>query len=280
MPSARVDYWQNHHAFETHATGATNGIPAKKFAFLSPRLGVRYQVSEPFAVRGAVYRAFVAPTLMNLYRGARPQNQTSLPNSNLGPEILRVGWEAGWDLTYESVSLRVTGFWNEIRDAIGSVTIAPNTTQVKNIGSVRSRGFLVEAPWQLSRRWSLRPAYTYTNATIRGNVASPGTVGSTTPGIPVHSANFSLGFTDPELVTARLTARYATRRWGNDAHTQPLDEYLVLDFAVSRWFTKNLEGYVDAENLTNRRYSAVQLGSLPLLGDPLYVGLGVRLHYR
>ena len=54
----------------------------------------------------------------------------------------------------------------------------------------------------------------------------------------------------------------------------------MLDFAASRYFTKNLEVYLDAENLADRRYSAWQLGSLPVLGDPLYVALGVRLHYR
>ena len=280
VPSARLDYWQNHDAFETHSSGSTDSIPAKKFAFLSPRLAARYQVVESFAVRAAVFRAFTAPTLQNLYRGNRAQGNVSLPNSELGPEVLRVGWEAGWDLTYGDFALRATGFWNELRDAISNVTLSPGVTQVKNVSSVRSRGVVVEAPWTINRRWSLRPAYTYTNATIRGNVFSPRTVGATLPGIPVHSANFSLGFTDPEIITARLTCRYLTRRWGNDTHTQPLDEHFIMDFAASRYFTKALEVYFDAENLTDRRYSAWQLGSLPVLGDPLYVALGMRLHYR
>lgn len=41
-----------------------------------------------------------------------------------------------------------------------------------------------------------------------------------------------------------------------------------------------LEVYFDAENILDRRYTASQLGGLPVLGKPLYIGLGVRLRCR
>lgn len=279
VPSARVDYWRNHDAVQVDGAGAA-ALPSKTFAFLSPRLGARWQATEGFAVRGAVHRAFTAPTLQSLYRGARAQGLVQLPNAGLGPEILRFGSEFGWDWALGTGMIRATLFWNELTDAIAAVTIAPGTQQAKNIGSVRSRGFLVEAPWRLGDRWSVKPAYTYTNATIRGNVASPATVGNALPEIPVHFAALTAGFDDERVATARLTGRWLTRRWGNDAHTQPLDEHLVLDFKVSRRITHALEVYLDAENFLDRRYTAWQLGGLPVLGEPLYVGLGVRLHYR
>lgn len=278
-PSARVDYWKNHDAIQQDGAGST-ALPSKTFAFLSPRLGARWQLTESFAARGAVYRAFTAPTLQSLYRGARAQGLTQLPNADLGPEITRAGAELGWDWTAGSGLLRATLFWSEIADAIGSVTIAPGTQQARNIGSVRSRGVILEAPWRLGGRWTLAPAYTYTNATIRGNAASPATVGNTLPDIPVHFATLSVGFHDERVATARLAGRWLSRRWGNDTHTQPLDEHLVLDFSISRRVSRALEVYFDAENFLDRRYTASQLGGLPVLGEPLYVGLGARLHYR
>lgn len=279
LPSARVDRWRNHDAIQQNAAGST-ALPSKDFTFLSPRLGARWQLAEPFAVRGAVYRSFTAPTLQSLYRGARAQGLTLLPNADLGPEIVRFGSEFGFDWAAGTGVLRATLFWNELTDAIAAVTIAPATQQAKNIGAVRSRGVILEAPWRLGARWSLHPAYTYTNSTIRGNTAAPATVGNTLPDIPVHFATLSAGFDDERLATMRLKARWLTRRWGNDTHTQPLDEHLVLDFSISRRVTKSLEVYFDAENFLDRRYTAFQLGGLPVLGEPLYLGLGARWRYR
>jgi outer membrane receptor protein involved in Fe transport len=281
-PSARVDYWRNHDAFQVDANGKAP-IPSKSFAFFSPRLAARYEVSEPFALRGAVYRAFVAPNLQTLYRGASVQGQTQIPNPDLTPEVLRIGGEVGWDLTLDSLLLRSTGFWNEITDAILNVTIKPNpngVTQAQNVGSVRTRGVVLEAPWRIDRRWTLSPSYTYTDAVITSNPSSPSTVGNMVQDIPRHQAAAALTFDDPGIVTAQLRARYLSRRWGNDLNTQNLDEHLVLDLSASRSLGKALEVYFDGENLLDRRYTAVQLGALPVLGEPLYVSLGLRLHYR
>jgi outer membrane cobalamin receptor len=280
VPSARVDYWQNHGAFQIDSAGKAP-IPAKKFAFFSPRLAARYQLLESLAVRGAVYRAFFAPNLQALYRGANAQGQLDLPNSELSPEILRVGGEFGSDLTLGSLAVRATLFWNEIKDAIVTTTVSatPLVTKPENIGGIRSRGVVVEAPWRVTRRWSLSPAYTYTDAVVTSNSVNPGLVGNMLALVPRHQASLKLGFDDPRIATACLAGRYVSRRWGNDTNTQNLDEHFVMDLAVSRWLTKSLEVYFDGENLLDRRYTIAQMG-LPVLGEPLYVALGLRLHYR
>ena len=282
VPSGRVDYWQNHAAYQDTFDGAGHqALPSKGCAFFSPRLSVRYQAAEPLALRGGVYRAFVAPTLQNLYRGARPQNQIQLPNPDLSPEILRVGGEFGWDLTLGPAILRATGFWSEIANSIGSVTLIANQlTKVQNISSIRTRGAAFEVPWQVNPQWTFTPSYTYINAIIMDNIASPGTVGNMVPNIPRHQSAFALGFNDPRIVTAQLRGRYLTKRWGNDTNTQNLDEHFVLDFSASRWLTKDFEVYGVLENMLDRTYTSVQLGSLPLLGEPFYAALGLRLHYR
>ncbi|MCX5796095.1 MAG: TonB-dependent receptor [Elusimicrobia bacterium] len=282
VPSGRLDYWQNHGAFQDTFDGTGHqALPSKSYTFFSPRLAARYQATEPLALRGAVYRAFVAPTLQNLYRGARPQGQIQLPNPDLSPEVLRVGGEFGWDLALGPATFRATGFWSEISNSIGSVTIVSGKlTKVQNISSIRVRGATFEVPWQVSRQWAFTPSYTYTNAIIMDSIASPGTAGNMIPNIPRHQAAFALGFDDPRIATAQLRGRYLTRRYGDDANTQLLDEHFVMDFSASRWLTKNLEVYGDVENLLSRSYTAVQLGALPLLGEPFYAALGLRLHYR
>ena len=279
-PSARVDYWSNHDAFQIDKSGRAPIAP-KEYAFFSPRMAARYQVAEPLAVRAAVYRAFFAPNLQALYRGANAQNELDLPNSELSPEILRYGAEFGWDWTLGPAALRTTLFLNQIQDAIVTTTISqsPLITKPENVGGIRSRGVVVEAPWRIDRRWSLSSAYTFTDSVITSNSQIPGLVGKMVAGIPRHQASATLGFDDPRIATVRLAARYLTRRWGNDLNTIQLDEHFILDLSASRYLTPSLEVYFDGENLTDRRYAIAQMG-LPVLGEPLYVGAGVRLHYR
>ncbi len=285
-PSARVDYWQNHDLHQVDSGGEVS-LPAKQYAFLSPRLALRYQVLEPLALRGAVYRAFVAPDINSLYRGAKtptPGKATVTvlwPNPNLAPEILDIGGEFGSDLKLGALTMRTTLFWVKIKDAITSVTLPSGDTQPQNVAQVRSRGAVIEAPVRFSRQWSLLPTYTFTEATVISNPQSPKSEGQILADMPRHQATFKLSFDDPKIVTARLGGRYISKRWGDDTHKySPLDEEFVLDISASRWVTKDLEVYFDGENLLDRRYTAVQIGSQAYLGEPLYVALGVRLHYR
>ncbi|MCX5796103.1 MAG: TonB-dependent receptor [Elusimicrobia bacterium] len=286
-PSARVDYWQNHDLHQLDSAGEA-ALPAKQYAFLSPRLALRYQALESLALRGAVYRAFVAPDINSLYRGAKtpvPGKSTVttlLPNPNLAPEILDIGGEFGSDLALGALNLRTTLFWVKMKDAISSVIVnSNNDTQPQNVAQVRSRGVVVEAPVRFSRQWSLLPTYTYTDATVISNPLSPTSEGQALADIPRHQASFKISFDDPKIVTARLGGRYLSKRWSDDTHKySPLDEEFVLDFSASRWVTKDLEVYFDGENLLDRRYTAVYIGSQPYLGEPLYAALGLRYHYR
>ncbi|MBI5240627.1 MAG: TonB-dependent receptor [Elusimicrobia bacterium] len=280
-PSGRVDYWQNHHAYQDEMNGTGHkALPYKSYAFFSPRLALRYQALEPLSLRGSVYRAFMTPTLQNLYRGARPQNQIQYPNPDLSPEILRIGGDFGWDLAMGPATLRATGFWNEISNSIGSVTlqtVPTRTTRVENVSSIQTRGATFEIPWKVSQPLSFTPSYTVFRSIITDNISSPQTVGS---GKTQHHAAFTLVYDDPRIVTASLRGRYMSARWGDDLQTRYLDEHFVMDFSASRWVNKYLEVYGVLENMLNRQYSSTYLGSLPLLGEPFYAALGLRLHYR
>src|SRR5262249_38377801 len=66
--SARYDHFRNYEGFDGNP-GGTGPQPDQDKNSFDPRLSVRYKVSSMLTVRGAVYRAFRAPTLDNLYRG-------------------------------------------------------------------------------------------------------------------------------------------------------------------------------------------------------------------
>jgi Outer membrane receptor for ferrienterochelin and colicins len=144
--SARYDHFRNYDGFDGNP-GSTGPQPDKNKNSFDPRLALRYQLKESLALRGAVYRAFRAPTLDNLYRGFSTTSGTFLPNSQLGPETL-VGGEAGGDVRYGKFVAGLTWFRNDVHDLIGSRTLADSElppgfffgSKNINVGKVRSDG--------------------------------------------------------------------------------------------------------------------------------------------
>ena len=81
--SGRVDQWNNDdgHSFLTGGTQTTYANRSKT-AF-SPRLGARYQVVSSFSLHAAVYKAFRAPNLAELYRKQVSPTSITVPNPDL-----------------------------------------------------------------------------------------------------------------------------------------------------------------------------------------------------
>ena len=107
--SARVDQWSNDDGHSFDAAAGNVSYPDRNKTAFSPRLGMRYQVVSSFSLHGAVYKAFRAPNLAELYRKQLSATQVTIPNPNLDPETA-VGREAGFD--WQPIDwLQLKGTW-------------------------------------------------------------------------------------------------------------------------------------------------------------------------
>ncbi len=123
----------------------------------SPKLGIRYEVWRWLTLRGALYQAFRAPTLAELYRQSSVEDLVLLPNPKLKPEFLE-GGEAGIDLVAAGpFSLALTGYWDIMHNPISNVVTAtdPKThedtqrTRV-NFGRTLMRGYEVKSSYNFN----------------------------------------------------------------------------------------------------------------------------------
>ena len=73
--------------------------------------------------------------------------------------------------------------------------------------------------------------------------------------------------------------RYLSRQFADDLNQQPIADFVVLDASVQKRIGRFVRLYLDAENLTDRRYIAVQTGAVKTLGAPLLVMGGVSLEF-
>ena len=78
-----------------------------------------------------------------------------------------------------------------------------------------------------------------------------------------------------------MQGRWLSSSWSDNDHTLPIDSHVVIDLSARYPLVHGLEGFVQIENLLDRRYVADNSGfSPPQLGTPLTVFTGVRAVFQ
>jgi outer membrane receptor protein involved in Fe transport len=276
--SARLDHWKNYdaHNLQTNAfTGAplTTNRPScnvddtvpcladKKNTIGSPRVGVRYHVSDTVSVWGSGSWGFRAPTLNELYRQFAVGQVTTLANDQLGPERLVAG-EGGVtvspvsNMTWRS-SFFVNRFVNPISNVTTNVVGAATTRQRQNLGKTRIWGVQSEIEYRLMNYWRVSMAYLYDVAKVKESQADfTGTslVGKYIAEVPRHRGSFEIAYSNPRFVTAAASMQLVGGQYDDDLNSLWLPYYNTFDFNISRKITRGLEAFFGIQNFTNREF--------------------------
>jgi outer membrane receptor protein involved in Fe transport len=290
----RADRWENadgHLREVTRASGAvvTDETHATQTGTeLSPRGGLVWTASDAWRVRGAVYRAFRVPTLNEYYRPFRVGMVNTLANAALRRETL-TGGEVGAEFTRGAVTLEATGFWNELEDAVGNVTLSASpgatTRQRQNLDTVWVRGAELSAGWRVGDTVVLRASYLWSDSEVTEAQAQASLVGKRLAQAPEHKATASVTWRAPGGVELRGAGRYTGEQFEDDENGLVLREAVVADVSVEKtWALRGggagarltvfaaCENVFDVEVETSR--SAAGLGTYDA---PRWVRGGVRV---
>jgi outer membrane receptor protein involved in Fe transport len=283
---ARYDGWRNYDALSTTRPLATPGPPVViKFPdrtehSFNPRAAVVHKLTENVAVSAAVYHAFRAPTLNELYRSFRLGNILTLANQNLRAERL-TGGEAGASYAGLKGRLGVRGtfFWNEIEGPIANVTLATTpaliTRQRQNLGSTRSRGIDINASARITNTVTLSGGYEFVDAIVLDFPANTALVGLRVPQVPRHQFTFQARYSNPSRFTLALQGRAIGGQFDDDQNQFLLGSFFTLDGTISRRIARGVELFGAVENMFNQRY-AVALTPVKNLGPPVLGRFGIR----
>jgi len=267
---------------------------------LLPRVGVSVvrQVGEATVKARAAYgEAFRAPQF-GASTGLVTATSITLSNPSLAPEQQQ-GWDAGVDVTFgERWSLSISGYDQTARDLIAFVQLGTDplpTYQYLNVGRVKNRGIEVEGALTFTGV-QLRAQYGYTQSRIDElGAAAGGTleVGDQPERVPSHTAGGTLTVTPAggTTLTGGLTYVGSFRRYDGLAslrcsggtgpcQTNPRDYYVMypgfvkLNATVSQRLTRQIEGFLTVDNLTNsREYEGYSLAAV--MGRITMAGLHV-----
>ncbi|HEY6328122.1 MAG TPA: TonB-dependent receptor, partial [Blastocatellia bacterium] len=289
---ARGDYWDNYDALSATQPLSHPGpelvtdFANRTYDALSPRASLLHRFNQHVSASAAVYRAFRAPTLNELYRDFRVGNIITDANPDLQPERL-TGGEAGVTVNELNDRLNIHGvfFYNIVADAIANITQSVSTTlpvtileQRENLGRTRSFGTQIEATARLTRNLTLSGGYQFLDARVASYNANPAIVDNLLPQVPRNQFTIQTRYTNPSVITLGVQARFVGNQFDNDLNTLPLGRLFTVDVLASRRLTGNVEIFAAAENLFDDRY-VVARDPVQELGAPLLFRAGFRLNF-
>lgn len=271
---ARLDGWRSFSALrreqdlDTHQLLRDQDFPDRDLRVFNPRAGLLFKVAPRLSLRAALYRAFRAPTLNELFRPFRVRNDLTEARETLDPERLR-GAEAGLDYLSPSLDFHLTGYWDELADAVANLTVGQGPGQVDpcgfvpaggmcrqrgNLEQTRVRGLEAEAGYRPALSWSGSVGYLFTQARLRR--APPELEGKRPPQVPAHSLTLKLTYAKPALALLSLQGRYTSAQFEDDLNTRRLKGFAVLDFFASRPLQSGKEVFFQVENLLDQSCEA------------------------
>jgi len=238
---------------------------------LSPSAGASYN-HRRLRLRGAVYRAFRAPTLNELYRSFSVGNTFTQANPDLRPETL-FGGEAGLDWVGESTAIRITAYRNSISDLITNVTLSSTPTQIvrqrANATAALSRG--VEAA--VHRR--LGPC----NADLTYLfVESRYVTGPRVAQVPKHQGTARVAYQHGGTLLS-LDVRAFDYQFDDDLNQFRLPGYAALHAAAQRQIAGSLSAVAELENALDRIYFTA-FTPTPNIGQPRLWHVGLKWEGR
>jgi outer membrane receptor protein involved in Fe transport len=275
---ARFDQWNNVDARRIEGDEITPLNDRRSRSF-SPRASLLFRVAPSFSVISSAYRAFRAPTLNELYRSFQVGNVVTLANERLISESVE-GVEAGFLAGGRSLSLRATAFRMHLGDTVANVTLRNQggliTRERRNLGSVRSQGFEVDAEARRGRV-AFSVGWLRSDARVRSFSADPTLVGLQVPQSPLNQASATLRYAGTDGgPTFAVQGRWASSQFDDDRNDFPLGTMRVVDAFLAVPLGGRMDVFAAGENLLGGRYEA---GRTPVLtlGPPRAVRFGVRL---
>lgn len=276
---ARLDTWSDTHG-QRRETDRITGVILRRDRYadrdgtaFSPSAGLVWSPAAAWRLRANAQHAFRRPTLNELYRPFRVGPNVTEANPALDTERvtsteLGAEWSPSLNSHPSTLNFSATAFHNDLRDAVGNVTLArgPGTfpivgfiaaggvgRQRLNLDRTRVRGFELGARWHPSSGTTLTADYLYNDARVTRSTLAPALVGKRLAQVPRQAAALGASVLLPARFTLTPRLRWIDRQFEDDENQLILGSTIIADLSLSRPLTKHLELYLTCENLGDAR---------------------------
>jgi outer membrane receptor protein involved in Fe transport len=316
---ARVDRWSDTdgHRYETDRNTAAllrNDRDADHDGTtFSPSAGLVWAPARAWRLRANAQKGFRRPTINELYRPFRVGPNVTEANPDLrnervtsgeigaewtlfvqrpAPPPTRAGQKPAPPVTVPALTLGATGFTNDLRDAVGNVTLVrgPGTfpnfgfiaaggvgRQRLNLDRIRVRGVELSAKWNAAKSLTVTADYLYDDAVVRRAAIAPALVGNRVAQVPRQSASVGAVWHAPWQLALTPRVRWIGRQFEDDENQLTLGEVVIADVGVSRPINSHLDVFLNVENAGNARVETGRSADgVVNIGTPRLAIFGVR----
>ncbi len=238
----RYDEWKN---FDNTFSNYTDPHPGDRTDDdWSPKLGVRYNLTDETSIWANYGMGFKPPTPRQLYDDTTWGGDQRVANPNLKPEETE-SYELGLEQWFgDTVNAKVTGFYNITDDKILSWFSADDVWINRNIGRTKSYGAELDVTMHLFQHWLVTANYTWNKAKIDKNPSDPDQEDNWLPFSPKHKANLGITYGIEDNFTASVFARYLDDQHTNDdnikytpsGEKRYMEESFVVDLKATKRF--------------------------------------------
>ncbi len=185
-------------------------------SFISPSLGLTYELGEDSILRASVARGFTLPPLSWTSGGGLFLN----PNPSLEPEKVW-SYQAGVESAIAKyLWIKATFFRHDLENAVEPSELFP---MFINEGKIRRQGIEFEAETMPIHNLSLLGGFSY----VRKKPSS-----ESKPAAESHSYNIGVKYDDKESFEARLSGHYMW--WGLDSFFEANDNDFIWDLNINK----------------------------------------------
>jgi len=242
-------------------------------AAFTKRAGLTYKVIDGLALYANYSESFqplVAPTANGYQDGTsvKPQEGTQY---EVGVKYRPEAFNALFTLALFDLTQTNVPSWD------------PTFTVQRQIGEINVKGVELEAKVALTDQLNLTAAYSFWDASIAGD-GNAAVIGNTPDRTPRHLASLWLDYTLPisedfGKVKVGGGVRYVGSTYGNVENTVKVDDYLLVDMALSYSPNEKTTIAVNATNLLDAEYVASSYYGTDYYGDGRKVVASLTYHW-
>lgn len=261
----RLDSWRTYDGLTKSAVDQPRrSLDTRSATAVTGKVSALFSPKPDTAIRASIGNAFRSPSIFELYRDLLDTGIFLAGNPALEPERLNAV-EAGIRQKVGPVAVDAAVYRNRITNLIyraTNFTVDPtgNFRNMTNAGEALTKGVELGVGIRPASWLTVRPTYTFTDATITSNPQVPATVGKQIPLVARHAAAMVLTAAQTRW-SATVTARYQGDVYSTDTNTDIVngvpgsyDPFFEADLALSVTPVKGATILLTGENLLDRRY--------------------------
>lgn len=248
----RIDTIRYDYVNSLSPAGSANfGAPneSRSFSHFSPKVGATYALSNDASVYTNISEGFTPPDVSQLYgkTGIPNLKPATYDNYELG---LRMAFLGG-ALKLDSALYRLDG-----RDTIVNYTISPGNSENRNAGRTRSQGVELGLTYDAGAV-DMRLGTTIVSHRFRKYQVSSTLdySGKAMPQAPRNITTAEIGYKPMAGARVALEVVHQGEYWMNNANTVKYPGHTLLNLRSAYQFAKGWEAWLQARNLTDKRYA-------------------------